>query len=117
MNVTIYVKNGDVATYNAFKKVCHREGVSVSEKIVKWIYEYMAVHGEGNPQTVLDYAGEVQTLPKWKTCRWSQGVQVQGDVYCDPRVKSMPPYWRPVTACEKCAFYKPRKAREKEGSP
>lgn len=109
MRGTFYIKVGQEATYLSFKKVCDRENVSVSEKIMKWISDYMSVHGEGNPQTILDYAGEILTLPKWKTCISSGGIRVQGTIYCDPgrRARNMPPFWRSTEACNKCDYYKP----------
>ena len=54
MQATIYIKVGDVATYEIFQKVCDREGESVSAKLMKMIRDYVAGHGEGNPQTILD---------------------------------------------------------------
>lgn len=107
MRGTFYIKVNQEATYRSFQKVCNREGVSVSEKIMKWIYDYMASHGEGNPQTILDYAGEIMTLPRWKTCKHSGGVRVQGTIYCDPgrSARYMPPYWRVTKCCESCEAY------------
>jgi len=110
MKTTIYVRNGDLVTYRSFQKVCEREGVSVSEKIMVMIREYMAGHGEGNPQTLLKYAGEVMTLPKWRTCQRSQKTRVQGEIFCvgnDTKSDPFPPYWRPTSKCDTCDHYQP----------
>lgn len=107
---TIYIKVGDVATYKIFQTVCDREGESVSEKIMKMIRDYVAGHGEGNPQTILDYAGEIMTLPKWKTCEFSQKMRVHGEIYCQPvRRRGYRPNWVPTTRCKKCKIYTPVK--------
>lgn len=105
----IYIRKNFEATYKSFLKVCEREGESASTKIRNWIQEYMAAHGEGNPQTLLKYAGKPKTLPLWKTCRWSQGLLINGQFYCQPGGSN--PYWRIPKACEHCSHY-----REKDGS-
>lgn len=108
MKATIYIKNGDLATYRLFQKVCDREGKSVSEKLMKMIYDYMASHGEGNPQTLLKYAGEIRTLPKWKTCTFSQGTRVHGEIYCQCKTdqsKGYYPGWKITEACNRCEIY------------
>lgn len=110
MQHTIYIKEKDEATYSLFQKVCDREGTSTSAKIMLMIYDYMAGHGEGNPQTILDYAGEIMTLPKWKTCRFSGGTRVQGDIYCQPvRRRGYFPGWKMTQACDRCEIYETAK--------
>jgi hypothetical protein len=112
MKATHYVKNKDLATYRSFQKVCEREGESVSQKLMIMIYAYMASHGDGNPQTLLDHAGEVRTLPKWKTCRHSQGIRVQGTIFCEASDgrKGIFPGWRLVAACDRCDHYRAAEA-------
>jgi len=74
--VQLYVKVTFEATWEAFQKTCIREGSTPSRHMEKWVADYMAVHAQGNPQTLLDHAGKPQTLPLWKTCRHgSEGLQ------------------------------------------
>lgn len=113
MQTMIYVKVGDEATYELFKKVCDREGTSASAKIMKMINDYMAAHGEGNPQTILDYAGEFRTLPKWKTCTFSQGFRFKGEIFCQPiGRRGYHSNWRPAARCSRCEIYTPKGDRE-----
>jgi hypothetical protein len=69
-------------TWNHFMRVCQREGVSASGKVEIFVDEYLRVHGEGNPQTMLDYAEKPKCLPLWKTCTESKGELRQGLFSC-----------------------------------
>jgi len=112
VNHTFYVRAGDEDQYQKFQKVCDREGESVSEKIANWIRDYMASHGEGNPQTILDYAGKPKTLPLWKTCLFSQKMRVKGEIYCNPvRRRGHHAGWKIVSACTRCNIYEPEASK------
>lgn len=97
---TLYVRRDFEATLEAFKKVCEREGNSASEKFEKWVRDYVSAHGDGNPQTLLDFAGEVKTLPRWKTCRHSSQNLRHGEFFC--YLKSQ---FKLPEACTRCERY------------
>lgn len=80
--VTLYLRKEFEATWEAFMKVCDREGDSASQKLEKWVSDYMASHGEGNSQTILEYSGKPKTLPLWKTCQKSKQELRDGQFYC-----------------------------------
>lgn len=51
----------DSAVHSAFKKICDREGESMSEKHESFEARYVAVHMKGNPQLRLEpFFGDVQ---------------------------------------------------------
>ena len=47
---TLYL---DSQLHKDFKEICVREEESMSKKVESWIARYVAVHREGNPQTLL----------------------------------------------------------------
>jgi hypothetical protein len=78
--VCLYITD---SKWNKFIECCIREGAHASSKIEEeYIDPYLATHGEGNPQTLLDYAGLPKTLPHWKTCRYSSGQLWKGLFTC-----------------------------------
>jgi hypothetical protein len=79
IRVTIYV---DEYHWRSFMDCCRREGDPASGKIDQYVSEYLAGHGQGNPQTLLDYAEKPKCLPLWKTCRESKGELRQGLFTC-----------------------------------
>ena len=48
---TIYIESN---LLTAFKKICKREGESMSQKMEKYAARYVSVHGKGNPQLCLE---------------------------------------------------------------
>lgn len=100
-----YIRQEHRATIELFKKICEREGKSQGEKLIELIAPYLAVHGDGNPQTILDFAGEVKTLPRWKTCKRSDKYLRKGEFVCNYYLRYLNPTWRPPKACEKCSDY------------
>lgn len=60
----------------------------------------MAAHGDGNPQTLLNYAEEVKTLPKYKTCIHSDRELHYGEFFCRRDA-----FWKIPDACGRCRNY------------
>lgn len=79
---TFYLGDPYRKTWQDFRAISIREGTTASKKIVEFIQDYVSKHGEGNPQTLLEYAGKPKTLPLWKTCKSSNGVLVKGEFRC-----------------------------------
>jgi len=86
--------------WDIFKEICIREGTTASKKIVEYIIKYNDKHRDGNPQTMLDYAGEVKTLPRYKTCPKSSGKLLKGTFWCEQHSHSHVP-----KACDRCDDY------------
>jgi len=63
IRTTLYVEK---EIWKAFKKICFREEKSMSEKIEKWMARMCVVHGDGNPQLLLDSFGVTVTKICWK---------------------------------------------------
>ncbi len=56
-----YVDETFIPINNEFDEICHREGISRSEKLREFISRYVMVHSEGNPQLILDkFCGEIR---------------------------------------------------------
>ena len=47
--VSIYVPDEDIPFINALKDIAKREGLSVSQVIIKLVKDYVQKHGYGNP--------------------------------------------------------------------
>lgn len=89
----MYIKAEDQENWKKFKETCEREGESMASKVSKFVADYTATHGQGNPQTMLDFAGKPKTLPYWKTCKSSGGKLIKGEFSCtrDGRVYHLSP--------------------------
>jgi len=67
IRTTIYL---DSAIQKEFRKVCDREGVSMSQKVESMIARHVAVHMKGNPQLRLEtFFGDVE-----KKCFRCEGI-------------------------------------------
>jgi hypothetical protein len=56
-----YIDETFIPIWNEFKEICNREGESASEKLREFISRYVMVHGEGNPQMLIDrFCGEIK---------------------------------------------------------
>jgi hypothetical protein len=58
---TIYISH---ETWQTFREICRREGITASEKIEEMIHRYNLLHSPGNPQQRLD-----RLLQRQKTYR------------------------------------------------
>lgn len=106
-NKTFYFRKGDVHTLEKFAKICEREDIAQGQKLMPYIRDTVAKHSDGNPQTILEYAGKPQTLPLYKTCQYSDKTLVQGEFYCksnNPRLGILEG-WRIPLACSRCDQY------------
>jgi hypothetical protein len=104
-----YLKREWEATWETFQQICIREGGrgEAGRKIMGWITDYVAVHSDGNPQTILDFAGEVKTLPRYKTCIHSGKKKAGGVFGCSldkPRRGHRAGLF-PIIRCNRCEFY------------
>ena len=105
----IYFRKSREVLLEQFAKICKTEGVTQGEKLCEWIEPYVARHRDGNPQTKLDFAGEVKTLPKYTTCQHSQKLLSGGlfyGFYNQPRFGHSPGVYPPVR-CGRCDYYRP----------
>jgi len=50
--------------YERFKKLCEQEGQTMSDKIRRWIEEYVNRHWPGNPQLTLERVPGFEPAPK-----------------------------------------------------
>lgn len=79
----IYLKKGeDENSWLLFQAWCKREGISISEGIMRFVRPHVMVHCQGNNQTLMEYAGLPKTLPLWKTCQYSIGELRAGVFQC-----------------------------------
>lgn len=80
-----------------------RNGVSASAKIEEFIDTYLVAHGDGNPQTMIEYLGLPQTMPLFRTCAHSKkgedgrAVLTKGEFFC-----SNDGHWKIPEACTRC---------------
>ena len=51
-------------TWEAFKKICQREGESMSDKIRDFIENYVRIHEPGNPQWTMERFSEKSQKPR-----------------------------------------------------
>jgi len=58
--VQLYVPEDFGELWEEFKKICIREGESMSSKIYDFVRRYVEAHKEGNPQLVLNRFFEVK---------------------------------------------------------
>jgi len=108
MQATFYLKDHQRILWKRFQEVAEREHGrgGVNKILIPFIEKYVAAHGHGNPQTILDYAGQPRTLPKWKTCRNSLKEQHQGEVYCRLVKRSISTQtWVSTIRCHSCEHY------------
>jgi hypothetical protein len=77
---TIYIEpNTDMD----FRKICDREGVSVSKKLEEYMLEYVARHKAGNPQLSLTpYVKPESSGPNHVLCNYLRGRRNDGHVFC-----------------------------------
>jgi len=70
MQVQIYFRDSDKPLWEDFKRICTRENSSASDKIQKFVNDYVSSHKYGNPQMVMehyptkDIEKEVEYKPK-----------------------------------------------------
>ncbi len=83
----IYIPEDFRSTFEAFKKICDREGSSSSEKIRFFIQDYVQQHEVPNPQTVMQsFNGQLAkpimlTLPECPARLWIDPER--HEIYCD----------------------------------
>lgn len=61
---SFYVANNMEQTEKHFREICKREGESPSQKICKWMREYVEKHAHGNPQSFFKKASEQLDKPR-----------------------------------------------------
>jgi hypothetical protein len=79
---TFYLGEAYRDTFTVFQEICRREGTTSSKKIVSYITDYVSIHKEGNPQTLLKFAGLPKTLPLFRTCTRGADRLVDGTFPC-----------------------------------
>ncbi len=106
--IQIYSKVQDVATWGAFTKICKREGISMSDKLLEiGVLNYVAAHQDGNNQTVLENSGLPKTMPLYQTCRNTKKNSdgrvelIKGEFFCDRQH-----FWKIPVACGRCDNYR-----------
>jgi hypothetical protein len=96
----IYIPVDKTVTWDKFKEICERDGVKISTRLMSYVEKYVSVHRDGNSQTLIDFAGEVKTLPKYKTCPKSNQKLVKNTFYCE-----QDHVWLNPKACDRCDGY------------
>jgi len=109
--IQIYSKVSDVSTWESFKKICKRDGISMSDRLLELcVRSYVAQHVDGNSQAKLDYAGLPSTLPLYQTCNHSRHEEdgrvmlVKSEFLC-----LRDHHYKIAEACGRCEFYREMK--------
>ena len=97
----IYIKVDKEATWHDFKTICKANGWKYSDLIMTYVSKIVAHHSGGGSQTLLDSAGLPRTLPRYKTCTWSNKELVKGEFLCTDGT----PFWKLPMACDRCPHY------------
>ncbi len=91
----IYVEK---QTLKDFKKICRREGQSMSGKLEGFMQRYVQSHKPGNPQlTMTSYVKPEEPQPMRALCNFLNGALSDGRVHC--RRAGM---WVPGVRCYSC---------------
>lgn len=85
--LTLVPKPGWEEKIRWFKEWCVRNNMQVSDVLYEKVEDMARLHGfpDGHSQTRLDYADKPGFLPRWKTCRLSNGRLVKGCFVCSGR--------------------------------
>lgn len=98
---TIYVEPN---TDGDFRKICDREGVSVSKKLEEYMLEYVARHKAGNPQLLISNYVKMENMPMRVLCHFCEGATSEGMIHCEK--KDM---WIKGIECYSCKLNRLRK--------
>lgn len=99
--VQIFIKKDSLCDWEKMKRICKRDGVSLSSKLDQLVRDYTGIHSDGNAQTVLDFAEKPLCLPKYKTCVHSNRILSYGTFHCrKEHVRKIP------KACDRCKSYR-----------
>lgn len=93
-----------------FRKICDREGVSVSKKLQEFMEEYNQGHKRGNPQLLIShYVKATEPQPLRVLCLYCQGALSDGRIFCQKRGQA----WIPSLQCYSCKHNRMRKVEVK----
>lgn len=99
--------NIEEAILQSFKKICEREGETMSDKVQKFMVHYNQAHSNGNPQLRISvYAKPEEPSPLRVLCDFLSGATSEGLVNC--RRKGL---WVKGVTCYSCEKNKLRKQK------
>jgi hypothetical protein len=81
-----------------FKRICQREGESMSAKLEAFMRHYNTIHRPGNPQLTIEaYAKPEEPQPMRVLCLLINGAMSGGRVHCRRAGR-----WLPGISCYSC---------------